>query len=169
MRGQVTGMSHSDSHPRLWMTSGRSVLAKFARMTWHSKWMPCLEKFFKNALWASSSRNRRWEGVGLEDENALEWRRFRDGVDLNFGAIDTTNVNKRERGKKETVKRVPNSSNIASILKKEYVCMGRYEHVTCKRNYMKFLRLNLQNPSQNYTKTSLILKKTQNFAKIPKT
>ena len=47
--------------------------------------------------------------------------------------------------------------------------MGRFEHVTCKRNYMKFLRLNLQNPSQNYTKTFLILKKTQNFAKIPKT
>ena len=30
-----------------------------------------------------------------------------------------TNVNKRERGKKETIKKAPNSSNIASIMKKE--------------------------------------------------
>ena len=40
----------------------------------------------------------------------------------------------RERGKKKTIKKVPNSSNIASILKMEYVCMGMHEHVTCKRN-----------------------------------
>ena len=45
-------------------------------------------------------------------------------MNLHFGAIDTTNVNKRERGKKETVRKAPNSSNIASIMKKEYVCMG---------------------------------------------
>ena len=45
-------------------------------------------------------------------------------MDLRFGAIDATNVNKRERGKKETIKKAPNSSNIASIMKKEYICMG---------------------------------------------
>ena len=45
-------------------------------------------------------------------------------MDLRFSAIDTTNVNKRKMGKKETIKKAPNSSNIASILKKEYVCMG---------------------------------------------
>ena len=39
-------------------------------------------------------------------------------MDLRFGAIDTTNVNKRERGKKETIKKAPNNSNIASIMKK---------------------------------------------------
>ena len=55
-------------------------------------------------------------------------------MDLHFGAINTTNVNKRERGKKETIRKAPNSSNIASILKKEYVWMGMHEHVICKRN-----------------------------------
>ena len=40
-------------------------------------------------------------------------------MDLHFGAIDMTNVNKRERGKKETIKKAPNSTNIASIMKKE--------------------------------------------------
>ena len=55
-------------------------------------------------------------------------------MNLHFGAIDTTNLNKRERGKKETVKIAPNSSNITNILKKEYVCMGMHEHVICKRN-----------------------------------
>ena len=36
-------------------------------------------------------------------------------MDLRFGAIDMTNVNKRERGKKETIKKALNSLNIASI------------------------------------------------------
>ena len=45
-------------------------------------------------------------------------------MDLRFGAIDMTNVNKRERGKKDTIRKAPNSSNIVSIMKKEYVCMG---------------------------------------------
>ena len=39
-------------------------------------------------------------------------------MDLRFGAIDTTNVNKREMGKKETIKKAPNNSNITSIMKK---------------------------------------------------
>ena len=45
-------------------------------------------------------------------------------MDLRLGAIDMTNVNNRERGKKETLRKAPNSSNIASILKREYVCIG---------------------------------------------
>ena len=59
---------------------------------------------------------------------ALEHKGFWDGADLRFGAIDMTNVNKRERRKKETIKKAPNSSNIASVLKRKYVCM------ICKRN-----------------------------------
>ena len=55
--------------------------------------MPRLEKFSENALKASSSRNQTVEGEGLEDEEALERTRFRAGVDLCLGAIDTTNVN----------------------------------------------------------------------------
>ena len=76
MRGQVTGTSHSDFHPRLWMTVERLVLAKFARMTWRSEWIPHLEKFSENALWASSSRNQRERGAESKDEEASEWREF---------------------------------------------------------------------------------------------
>ena len=56
--------------------------------------MPRLEKFFENALWASSSRNRRERGEESEDEEAPERRGFRARVDLRLGAIDTSNVNK---------------------------------------------------------------------------
>ena len=55
--------------------------------------MPCLEKFSKNDLKASSSWNRTVEGEGSKDEEAPERRGFRAGVDLRLGAIDTTNVN----------------------------------------------------------------------------
>ena len=48
----------------------------------------------RNALKASSSRNRTLEGEGLEDEEAPERRGFRVGVDVRLGAIDTTNVNR---------------------------------------------------------------------------
>ena len=59
------------------------------------------EKFSEKSFRASSSWNRTEEGVGLEDEvEALEHKGFWDGADLRFGAIDTTNINKRERGKK---------------------------------------------------------------------
>ena len=61
--------------------------------------MPCLEKFFENALKASSSRNRTLKGEGSKDEEALERRGFRVGVDLRLGAIGMTNVN-RNRGRK---------------------------------------------------------------------
>ena len=54
--------------------------------------MPHLEKFSENALKASSSRNRTVEGEGSEDEKAPERKRFRAGVDICLGVIDTTNV-----------------------------------------------------------------------------
>ena len=117
-------MSHSYSHSRLWMTMGRSVSAKFAKMTRRSEWTPYQEKFFEKSFRAFSSRDRRWVGVGSEENDVPERGGFWDGVDLRFGVINMTNVNKRERGKKETIRIAPNSSNIASILKKEYVCMG---------------------------------------------
>ena len=63
--------------------------------------MPRLEKFSENALKASSSRNRMIEGEGSVDEEALEQRGFRVGVDLRLGAIDTTNVNRFRRRKRE--------------------------------------------------------------------
>ena len=67
--------------------------------------MPRLEKFSENALWASSSRNRRERGAESEDEEALELRGLRAGVDLRLGAIDTSNVNrKRGRERKDNQK-----------------------------------------------------------------
>ena len=55
--------------------------------------MPRLEKFSKNALKASLSQTRTVEGEGSVDEEAPKRRRFRAGVDLRLGAIDTTNIN----------------------------------------------------------------------------
>ena len=39
------------------------------------------------------------EGEGSEDEEALERRGFRGGVDLRLGVIDTTDVNRNRRRK----------------------------------------------------------------------
>ena len=122
MRGQVTGTSHSDSHPLLWMTEGRSVLAKSDRMTWHSEWMPRLEKFSENALKASSSWNRIWDRVGSEDEDALEWRGFEAGVDLRLGAIDTTNVNRKRGRERKTIRKVPSNFKYNKYIKNR-ACM----------------------------------------------
>ena len=61
--------------------------------------MSRLEKFFENALKASSSQNRTLEGEGSKDEEALERKGFQTGVDLCLGVIDTSNVN-RNRGRK---------------------------------------------------------------------
>ena len=68
--------------------------------------MPRLEKFSKNALKASSSRNQTLEGEGSAEEEALERRGFRAGVDLRLGAIDMTNVNRfrGKRGKEQSEK-----------------------------------------------------------------
>ena len=146
----MTGTSHSDSHPRLWMTMGRSVLAKSAKMTRRSKWTPRREKFSEKSFQASSSRNRIWEGVGSEEDDAPERRGFWDEVDLRLGAIDTTNVNKREReGRKRQSEKSQSNSNITSILKIEYVCMGNAW--TCDMQKKLHHRLS---PIQSYQHTS---------------
>ena len=119
----MTGTSHSDSHSRLWMTMGRSVSVKSAKMTWRSKWTPRLEKLSENALWALSSRNYREKGAKSKDEEALEWRGFRAGVDLRLGAIDTTNVNRKRGREKETIRKVPKQFTIVRICEKKYICM----------------------------------------------
>ena len=105
MEGQVIETSHIDSQPWLWMTSGRLVSAKFAKMTRCSEWTPRREKFSEKSFWASSSRNRIWEGVGSEEDDAPERKGFWDGVDLHYGSIDITNVNeKREREERDNQK-----------------------------------------------------------------
>ena len=70
------------------MTLGRSVSVKFTKMTRHSERIPCQEKFFEKSFRASLSRNQIEEGVGLEEDDALERRGFWDGADLRFDAID---------------------------------------------------------------------------------
>ena len=122
-RGQVTKTSHSDSYSWLWMIVGRLVSAKSTSMTWRSEWTPHLEKFSKNALWASLSRNRRERGAESENEEAPEWKGFQVRVDLCLGAIDMINVNRKKGRERRTIKKVPSNSNITSILKREYVGM----------------------------------------------
>ena len=117
-------MSHNDSQPRLWMTSSRSVSVKSAKMTRRSEWTPRQEKFSEKSFRASSSRNWIWEGVGSEDKDgALERKGFWDGADLCIDALDTTNVNRKERERKKQSEKSQGNSNITSILKREYVCM----------------------------------------------
>ena len=87
--------------------------------------MPHLEKFFENALKASSSQNRMLEGEGLVDEEAPEQRGFRAGVDLRLGAIDMTNVNRiRGRKREEQLEKSQATMTISNILKVRYVCIG---------------------------------------------
>ena len=46
-------------------------------------------------------------------------------MDLRLGAIDTTNVNKIERGRKETIKKAPKRFKYNKYIEKvENVCMG---------------------------------------------
>ena len=160
MRGHVTETSHSDSHPLLWMTEGSSVSAKSDRTTWRFEWMPRLEKFSENALKASSSWNQTLEGEGSEDEEALERRRFWAGVDLRLGAIDTTNVNRKRKRERKTIRKVPSNSNISNIWKGEYVYMGNAW--TCDMQSKKHHRLR---PIQSFQHTSIL--HTSKCMKIP--
>ena len=86
--------------------------------------MPCLEKFSENALKASSSWNQTLEDEGSKDEEALERRAFRVGVDLRLGVIDTTNVNRNKERKREQSEKSQAISIIPNILKRRYVCVG---------------------------------------------
>ena len=87
--------------------------------------MPRLEKFFENALKASSSRNRTLEDEGSDDEVAPERRGFQAGVDLRLGVINTTNVNRiRGRKREEQLEKSQAISIISNILKIRYVCKG---------------------------------------------
>ena len=102
---------------------GKSVSAKSAKMTRHSEWTPRWEKFSKMSFRASSPRNQIWEGVGLKDEDDDPERRgFQDRIDLRLGVIDMINVNRKERERKRQSETSQHISNIASILKKEYIC-----------------------------------------------
>ena len=65
------------------------------------------------------------EGEGLEDEEALERRRFWARVDLRLGAIDTTKINRnRGRKRKRQSEKSQAATIIANIMKRNYVCMG---------------------------------------------
>ena len=64
------------------------------------------------------------KGEGSEDEEALEGRGFRAGVDLRLDAIDTTNINRiRGRKREEQSEKSQATSIISNILKIRYVCM----------------------------------------------
>ena len=151
MRGQVTGSSQRDSHSRLWMTVGRSVLAKWPKMTRRSEWMPHRENFSINALWASSLWKRRKRGAWSEEVEASEWKGFQAGVDLHLGAIDTTNVNRfRGRKREEQLEKSQAISIISNILKIRYVCMRNAW--TCDMQNKKHRGLS---PIQTYQHTNI--------------
>ena len=106
------------------MIVGRSVLEKSDRITWHSEWISCREKFSEKSIQAFSSRNQTWEGLEStreeEEEEALERRGFRDGVDLCLGAIEQLIERERERERERTNRKIPTQININ---KKCYVCI----------------------------------------------
>ena len=84
--------------------------------------MPRLEKFFENALKASSSRNQTLEGEGSEDEEVPKQRGFQEGVDLHLGAIDTANVNRiRGRKREEQSEKSQATTIISNILDRKSV------------------------------------------------
>ena len=87
------------------MIVGRSALEKSDRMTWHSEWILCHEKFSKKFVRAFSSWNWTWEGLELvegEEDAAPEQRGFLDEVDLYLGAIEQTNRRKQREREKQT-------------------------------------------------------------------
>ena len=55
------------------------------------------------------------EGEGLEDEEALEQRGFRTGVDLRLGAMDTTNVNRNRGRERKQLEKSQAASIISNI------------------------------------------------------
>ena len=140
-------MSHSDSQPRLWMTSGRSVSAKSAKMTWRFAWTPRQEKFSKKSFRASSSRNWIEEGVGSDEDNASEWKGFRDGAYLCLGAVDMTNVNRKGRERKRQSENSQHISNIASILKKRVRMHGECMNMWHAKEIASWAQ---SNPIQSY-------------------
>ena len=58
------------------------------------------------------------------EDDASKRRGFWDGVYLHLGAIDTTNVNRKERERGRQSEKSQHISNITSILKIDHVCMG---------------------------------------------
>ena len=87
--------------------------------------MPHLEKFSENALNASSSRNWTVEGEGSVDVEAPERRGFWAGVDLHFGAIDTTNVNRFIRRRREEQSEKSQAVQIYQICEKRVRMYGK--------------------------------------------
>ena len=86
--------------------------------------MPRPEKFSENALKASSSRNRTLEGDGSIEEEALERRGFRAGVDLRLGAIDKTNVNRFRGRRREEQSEKSQTIQIYQIYEKRVRIIG---------------------------------------------
>ena len=68
-------------------------------------------------------------GVELEDKEALEWRRFRAGVDVRLGAIETSNVNKQRGRERETIRKVPSGFKYQEYWKEVHMhgkCMNMW-------------------------------------------
>ena len=64
--------------------------------------------------------------------DASERRGFQDKVDLCFGAIDMTNVNRTEMEIERQSEKSQTFQIYTNILTIRYVCMKMHEHVMCK-------------------------------------
>ena len=114
----------------------------------------CLEKFFENALKASSSWNWTVEGEGSIDEEAPEQRRFQAGMDLRLGAIDTTNVNRFRGRRREAQSEKSQAIQIYQIYEKRVrmhgKCMNMW-HIKQQENIMGSAQSNPTSTQAYYT------------------
>ena len=152
--GQVTRTSHSDSYPWLWMTVGRSMSAKSAKMTRRFEWTPHRQKFSEKSFQASSSWNRIWEGVGSEEDNALKRKGFWDGADLRLGAIDTTNVNRKRGRERETIRKVPKQFKYNKYIEKRVRMHGECMNMWYAKEIASWAQPNPILPTHNQLHTS---------------
>ena len=79
-------------------------------------------------------------------------------MDLHLGAIDTTNVNKIERGKKEIIRKAPKQFKYNKYFeKKRTYAWEMHEHVTCKRNCIMGSAHNQLHTSKMHDNTVIML------------
>ena len=113
------------------MTVRRSVSEKSNKITWHSEWTPCLEKFFEKSLRAFLSWNRTEEGVGSKEEvDVIDQRGFWDGTNFCLGTM-TQLTERRKEGERKTSRKAPTQSIYQNIKNWRYVCIKMHEHLIC--------------------------------------
>ena len=154
MVGQLMGISHIDSHPRLWMTVGGVVSKKSNRITWRSEWTPCLEKFSEKSFWSFSSWNWTWRGVGSKEDSPRMKRVLRRSGFVLGCHVQIMRVRERERERNKQKSTITKSTPKKE--KKMYVCMKCAWACYVQRKYI--MGSTQSNP--NNTQVSTIMHET---------